>query len=1194
MKGPEYLGLGQFVWWMGVVEDRNDPAYLGRVKVRIFGWHPQNPSEMSTNDLPWAQVMTPTTSATKDGIGHSPNGLQKGSWVVGFFMDNTDGQYPLVMGTLPGIHKTEQVRRTGKGGAATPPARGGGTTGSGGGGGGGTTGSGATTSYGGMDRGGVPAPANYGSNSGALGGPGGGSYTTIYSASGAKFVVNSEVAGNFQGFINDLERTGYYIDPSQSGGLNVREKASGGWSEHAYGNAIDVNWNDNAVGSGGGNLPPDTAAIAARNGLTSGANWSSINDPMHFEYNPGHGIPQAGSVDQLQPGNYESPNWQDVDPDNPPIDPNDWYVDDSASQPADSGDMPRDYQDQHSTHPLGRNADGEFLTNKQEEVDRQNADREQNIPLAGSNESWAEPHSADAPGNPYPHKQVYGTESGMVVEYDDRKGAERWKFKHPNGTYTEIDAGGNIVQKAKGDQISISQGNIRQSAKGDHSMTAKGGVHIMSSSANVNIEAKGAIHQKAGTNWNIEARGALTLVATDELVLQAAAIKMVTMSGGVDIKSAADFNMEATGEVNMQSGETMALESKGVMSQRAHGDWMVKGDAEARLECGDDFSVKAGGQARLESAGDFNIKAGGDFMEQAGGDGHFNNNLSRFLTISSPNVPETPDPSGAGPGPGGAAAAKAAGEFMTERAKANAAESRDQGTGGNGTAKNAEAQPVNPNPENRDATEPPPEQERTMSPRPSSNDPQGADVPQADANSDGQAQEAPAEGGGETAGDGGDRAPPPADPNGPSADGKATWFNPTDNDGSQTPYTDSKGQTWNDGQGQGEGPNASGLPRETPGIALPDRSTMGQTFLLTDPNGNSVIVRQVDYGPGTGATSRGVVVDVNAEAASRLGYTPGNGPAGNGWNYQYLGQDPPAGYNVGDTFNSSGQQTGAGSTVVGGSGSSVAGGGYAPGYTGGGGGYSPSYSGGGGSGGGGGGFGSSFGSSFNGNGNGVVPLNYGGWNAGGVMSILSASGVVNGLGSKMSLGKSLLGSIQGVVQLLGAGEKGAAALAALNGFQTVGSAAGLIGSLPSAVSSIIGGHAGMSQAAGMLQLIDQGMRTMKAQGHSPTTAEAIVCKMGPQMCAAWGRAMAQGKGNKTPTWLKKHFDPAFGILLSQPPSISRWGQTSKPYWKGKGHTGDISLNAHLEWWNATYFRHYPSVGRSTWKMLDVIGGAFSS
>lgn len=91
-----------FVWWIGVVENRHDPARLGRCQVRIFGYHSDNLEELPSADLPWAMIMTPPTSAGVSGIGVSPTGLVEGSWVIGFFLDGDHAQEPLIMGSLPG------------------------------------------------------------------------------------------------------------------------------------------------------------------------------------------------------------------------------------------------------------------------------------------------------------------------------------------------------------------------------------------------------------------------------------------------------------------------------------------------------------------------------------------------------------------------------------------------------------------------------------------------------------------------------------------------------------------------------------------------------------------------------------------------------------------------------------------------------------------------------------------------------------------------------------------------------------------------------------------------------------------------------------------------------------------------------------------------------------------------------------
>ena len=99
------MGKDGFAWFVGVVEDRNDPAKLGRVRVRVLGRHNEDLTQVKTDDLPWAHVMHPVTDPSMQGLGHTPSFLTQGSWVVGFFRD-TEAQQPVIMGTLPGVPAT--------------------------------------------------------------------------------------------------------------------------------------------------------------------------------------------------------------------------------------------------------------------------------------------------------------------------------------------------------------------------------------------------------------------------------------------------------------------------------------------------------------------------------------------------------------------------------------------------------------------------------------------------------------------------------------------------------------------------------------------------------------------------------------------------------------------------------------------------------------------------------------------------------------------------------------------------------------------------------------------------------------------------------------------------------------------------------------------------------------------------------
>src|SRR6056300_1115324 len=102
MIDNNFLGRNGFLWFTGVVEDRIDPQYAGRVKVRAVGFHTSNKQKLPTGDLPWAICVLPTTAPGISGLGSSPSFLVEGSWVWGYFRDGEDAQEPVILGSLPG------------------------------------------------------------------------------------------------------------------------------------------------------------------------------------------------------------------------------------------------------------------------------------------------------------------------------------------------------------------------------------------------------------------------------------------------------------------------------------------------------------------------------------------------------------------------------------------------------------------------------------------------------------------------------------------------------------------------------------------------------------------------------------------------------------------------------------------------------------------------------------------------------------------------------------------------------------------------------------------------------------------------------------------------------------------------------------------------------------------------------------
>ena len=104
MEKSYFMGRDGFQWFIGVVEDRNDPEQIGRVRVRCLGYHTEDVVALPTVDLPFAHVMHPVTDPSMQGIGTTPSWLTPDPWVVGFWRDN-EFQQPLIIGITRPHHK---------------------------------------------------------------------------------------------------------------------------------------------------------------------------------------------------------------------------------------------------------------------------------------------------------------------------------------------------------------------------------------------------------------------------------------------------------------------------------------------------------------------------------------------------------------------------------------------------------------------------------------------------------------------------------------------------------------------------------------------------------------------------------------------------------------------------------------------------------------------------------------------------------------------------------------------------------------------------------------------------------------------------------------------------------------------------------------------------------------------------------
>jgi hypothetical protein len=116
-QDTNFVGKDGFVWWVGEVEDNEDPMELGRVKVRCLGYYTNfaggTLADLPTENLPWATVLQHTSQPGNDGQGESAGQLQPGAIVLGFFMDGEMAQMPIVLGVMR-VNKSAQTRTTGR------------------------------------------------------------------------------------------------------------------------------------------------------------------------------------------------------------------------------------------------------------------------------------------------------------------------------------------------------------------------------------------------------------------------------------------------------------------------------------------------------------------------------------------------------------------------------------------------------------------------------------------------------------------------------------------------------------------------------------------------------------------------------------------------------------------------------------------------------------------------------------------------------------------------------------------------------------------------------------------------------------------------------------------------------------------------------------------------------------------------
>lgn len=569
------FGKDGFVWFIGVVENRkDDPDRLGRVRVRIMGYHSDDLEILPQEELPWAIVMQPTTSAAISGLGSSPTNLVEGTWVIGFFLDGKEKQQPIIIGTVGGFTQrvpfcgqestylaveAESVVRTSDG---TPVVDSEGvpiTTESGGAVTGGTTSTetgGATTpgTGGTTDTG-----AGVGTASAAVRGPIGPmsreQVQAVMDALGARESGNNYGADNRLGYVGkyqfgsaaleeqglirrgatreqgaraiyddanwtnpaapslrsflnnpDLQERVMYQNmannyralesrgaasttdsPERVGGLlaaahlggagGAARLARGSESRDAFGtstrNYYDLGYTAVALNGRPGGTP--AAVLASRRGIPADLAGAGFAAPT-FAVNVSR-IPVSAPAAQAPRPIIRYGRGADTD----------WVAENSLEMlPVEAFQDPEkkypkcDYIDKPDTNKL---ATGDVV-GEDTVVQRRVDDIGPPIPLARGAGSWEELPPAYCAE--YPYNQVFETEAGHVVEFDNTPSHERIHIYHKSGTYIEIDDKGNFSKKVQGSDYEIVEKNKHLYVTGDLDVTVdrvmrlyvKGDAHV--------------------------------------------------------------------------------------------------------------------------------------------------------------------------------------------------------------------------------------------------------------------------------------------------------------------------------------------------------------------------------------------------------------------------------------------------------------------------------------------------------------------------------------------------------------------------------------------------------------------------------------------------------------------------------------------------------------------------------------------
>lgn len=527
------------IFYIGVVEDINDPLMVGRVKVRVAGVHTSDKNILPTEDLPWAILNNPVSSASISGIGITPVGIVNGTWCNVIFFDPETKQIPVIMGTISGLPSniTEEYEYIGSSRGYDPE-----------------------TKRGYMDPQGVyPLKDNIDESDVNRLARGDKLDSTVLSQREEDRIKDVEEASSANN--KDQENDSNNQRNTKSNNYNVANNISMYSNNDLSGDVqlsphftlYDFIKSDTASANKINNYPTSPEIIKNLQSLSinliekivehynqvpninSGYRGPALNALVGGVSTSQHCKGQAADIEIMGLSNKELFQWigQNLDFDQVILE----YATNIEKDP-NSGWVHVSYNEGHNRHQIlliggeqNSNTTGGSGSQEQSKDDK----------------CWYEPKSPYAAK--YPYNQVTQTRSGHIVEFDDTPEHERIHERHKSGTYYEIGPDGTKVTKIVKDNYNIILGDSYLLIEGNVKLNIKGDTNILNEG-----------------NMQIQNKGDLSLLNEGETQLQINGNCETQIQGDCNTYIEGDYNLGVGGKINITSAGDMGFELGGSLN----------------------------------------------------------------------------------------------------------------------------------------------------------------------------------------------------------------------------------------------------------------------------------------------------------------------------------------------------------------------------------------------------------------------------------------------------------------------------------------------------------------------------------------------------------------------------------------------------------------------------------------------------